>query len=380
MELSSIALKLLQAIGFRNMLIFMTLIGSLALLWLVLSQPGRRSWKFVLGLLCVGGVGMMVAMSPLRHLGVNAPTFVVRVMCLMTSLTILLMLTQLVRIVLLVPAALLALAWRGPWHLLLSRWCSLVVAIAGLSLGTLGYWNTIRVPAVREVSISIPHLPAELDGFRLVQLTDLHLGTIFDRTWMESVVAKVNSLHPDAVVITGDTGEAAPASIADALAPIRDIKAKDGLFFSLGNHETYQGLNAWVNYYKATGTLLRNSHVVLTRDGAPLVLAGTDDSQPDVRAAFANSPKAPRILLAHRPGNAVDNTNLGIGLQLSGHTHGGLFPGLQQMVARGNKGFVSGLYALSGLQLYVSNGTGLWTFVGIRLGVPAEITLIRLTK
>lgn len=384
MALTTLPFEILQAIGFRNVLMFMTFLGALALAWLVFSQPGRRSWKFFLGLLCTIGVAVMVAMSPLRHFGTQAPTFVVRIMCLITSLTILLMLAQLFRVALLVPSGLLALVWRGPWRFLLSRACSFIIAIAGLSLGALGYWNTIRVPDVREISISIPNLAPELEGFRIVQLTDLHLGTIFDRVWMGNVVDKVNSLHPDVVAITGDTGEASPSAINDALAPINDIKAKDGIFFSLGNHESYQGLDDWVKYYQANGILLRNSHAIVTRDGAPLVLLGADDRQPDVLASLAAIPSnlknAPRVLLSHRPATAVDNTNLGIALQLSGHTHGGLFPGVQQIIAKANKGFVSGLYSLSGLQLYVSNGTGLWTFVGIRLGVPSEITLIRLTK
>ncbi len=88
------------------------------------------------------------------------------------------------------------------------------------------------------------------------------------------------------------------------------------------------------------------------------------------------SKEAVTILMAHRPDGARENAKAGVDLQLSGHTHGGQVLGLHYIAQYANDGLVSGLYPIGGMQLYVSNGTGLWNGFPIRLGRPAEITQI----
>ncbi|HJA08284.1 MAG TPA: metallophosphoesterase [Candidatus Mailhella merdigallinarum] len=380
-DLSVFFLNLMYTVGFRTLLALAGLAGSLALAWLVLSLPGRRVLKLGLGLICLTGTGMLLAMNPLRSLGLALPTWAIRLVCLCTACAILLMLLQAARLLLTAAALPAALFTRAPLRLLVARKTSALVAVVGLLLGGMAFWNTVRIPEVREVDIPIRNLPASLENFHIVQLTDLHLGTIFDASWLAALVKRVNALHPDVVTVTGDTGEAAPEIIAADLAPLLDLRATDGVFYALGNHESYQGVGAWVRFYASAGHLLRNSHVVLTRDGAPLVLAGLDDAAPNLDKALTGSPAgAPRVLLRHRPGRAVDAADRGVDLQLSGHTHGGLMPGVRQIIARANSGYVSGLYRVDRMKLYVSNGTGLWSYVAVRLFTPSEITSFRLTR
>ena len=101
---------------------------------------------------------------------------------------------------------------------------------------------------------------------------------------------------------------------------------------------------------------------------------------PDLKKTLHGIPAGDFILLlAHRPAQAKSAARSGISLQLSGHTHGGMIRGLDWVVAQFNGGFVSGLYEVNGMKLYVSNGTGIWNGFPIRLGRPAEITLITLS-
>ena len=139
-------------------------------------------------------------------------------------------------------------------------------------------------------------------------------------------------------------------------------------------------------------SMLENEHFVLASGDAQLVIAGVPDQQgaapgwgftkpfaaPDVRKALENAPAAPVILMAHRPGDAAENARAGIALQLSGHTHGGQMPGIKQIIALLNGGYVRGWYDVGSMRLYVSRGTSQWGGFAIRLFDPSEITLFTL--
>jgi uncharacterized protein len=135
--------------------------------------------------------------------------------------------------------------------------------------------------------------------------------------------------------------------------------------------------------------VLENDHAVLERDGGRLVLAGVTDLSarrtghpaPDLAAAIKDAPKdVPVILLDHQPRDAPRAAALGIALQLSGHTHGGMVVGLDRLTARANNGYVSGQYEIDGMTLYVNNGTALWPGFALRLGRPSELTRITLRR
>ncbi len=168
------------------------------------------------------------------------------------------------------------------------------------------------------------------------------------------------------------------------VAPLTGLKARDGVLAVPGNHEYFFDVDRWLQVFAAQNMqILRNAHRVLQRGEGQLVIAGVTDLSasrngalaPDVAGAIRNAPSGvPVILLDHQPMMAKRTAELGIALQLSGHTHGGMVRGLDRLVARGNDGFVSGLYRVGDMQLYVNNGTGLWPGFALRLGVPAELT------
>ncbi|MBO4317145.1 MAG: metallophosphoesterase [Mailhella sp.] len=256
----------------------------------------------------------------------------------------------------------------------------------GLGAGCFGVWSAVKVPEVHTVELAIAGLPGSLEGYRLVQLTDLHLGTLWRDKWMRAVVDRTNALDADLVVFTGDFGDGKPEKIVSSLTPLRDIRAKDGIFSCLGNHEGYEGKAEWIDFYRKNGyRLLLNEWAAV--EGKPLFIAGADDRRNGgALAGYAEELRRAmpqdhfKLVLDHQPGGAQKNADLGFDLQLSGHTHGGMMFFTQKAAAAANNGFVSGRYDVGGMTLYVSNGTALWSHVPFRLFVPSEITLFILKK
>lgn len=382
--LSELLLSLLRAASFRQLMLTLAALGLVSLIWLACSLPGRKRWKILTALMSATGL-VSLTLPWLRHTFTTWPTALLFPLFYCTALTVLLILAQAFRTLLLVPALVAAPLWRAPLRLLLSRGASACVLLGGLALGSVAFHNAVKVPDVREVRIPVRNLAPELEGFHIVQLTDLHLGTVFTAPWVEDVVARVNALDADVIVVSGDLGESAPKLIARALAPLEKLRARDGVFFTLGNHEIYQGRQAWQDYYRSGGRrLLCGDHVELRRGRAALALGGADmrfhDSKALTHIFDGTSPGATRVLVNHVLDRTDEAERLGVALQLSGHTHGGLLPGFKQLVANSNHGFVSGLYRVGNMNLYVSNGTGLWSFVAIRLFTPSEISSLRLVR
>ena len=262
-----------------------------------------------------------------------------------------------------------------------------MAAIAG-TLAAIGVQQAVRVPPVRNIEIGIPGLASQFDGYTILQLTDLHLSRLFPASWARAMVARANKLRVDLIAITGDLIDGPLAARQADIAPLADLGAPDGVYVIPGNHEYFFGYRTWMNHYAALGMhVLENRHAVLERDGGQLVLAGVTDrsalgaGQPahDLPAAIAGAPNgSPVILLDHQPGGARQAAKLGVALQLSGHTHGGMLIGLDRLAARANAGYVSGRYDVDGMTLYVNNGTALWPGFALRLGRPSELTRITL--
>lgn len=265
-----------------------------------------------------------------------------------------------------------------------------LIAGSALFLSAFGVSQAIRVPPVKEIEIALPNLPEEFDGYRLIQLTDLHLSRLFPARWAKEVVARTNAQDADLIVITGDLMDGSLEARKEDVEPLRNLTAKDGVFVITGNHEYYYGHEGWMRRYQELGMIrLSNSHVQLNRGSSSIVLAGLTDSaslrfelpRPDVRKALEEVPPGtPIILLDHQPKAAPVAAQAGVALQLSGHTHGGMVLGLNRLVARFNNGFASGLYDVDGMQLYVNNGTALWHGFALRIGIPSELTVITLRK
>ncbi|MFC4171322.1 metallophosphoesterase [Microvirga sp. GCM10011540] len=263
-------------------------------------------------------------------------------------------------------------------------------ATVAMLLSAVGVYQATRVPPLKDVEIAIPDLPPQFDGYKLLQLTDLHISRLFAREWTQAVVERSNALGVDLIVVTGDLIDGSFGARRADVAPLRELRAKDGVWVIPGNHEYFFGYEEWMRQYASMGMqVLANDHTVLTCDGGSLVLAGVTDLSaprssypaPDLSAAPEGAPSGtPIILLDHQPRNASQAAARGVALQLSGHTHGGMIPGLDRLVARANNGFVSGRYQVGGMTLYVNNGTALWPGFALRLGRPSELTRITLRR
>lgn len=263
-----------------------------------------------------------------------------------------------------------------------------VLGLAGLLLGY-GVYQARRKPRVVDVAIPLQHLPEELHGFRIVQLSDLHVGETIKRKFVESVVAQVQQLAPDMIAFTGDLADGLVPNLRDEVAPLANLSARYGKFYITGNHEYYSGAEPWLAEVQRLGfTVLLNEHRIVQHGNCRILIAGVPDfgagpfiphhdSNPAL--AIANAPNADvKILLAHQPRSIFAAAEAGFDLQLSGHTHGGQFYPWNFLVPL-QQPYVSGLHKHGNTWIYVSNGTGYWG-PPIRLGAPAEIAVIKLMK
>lgn len=259
-------------------------------------------------------------------------------------------------------------------------------AIAALLLSTVGVTQSLRVPDVHRLELTVRDLPPALDGFRLVHLTDLHISRLLAAPWTRDVVARTNALNADLILVTGDVIDGTPDARREDVRPLADLRARHGVIASLGNHEYYFDGAAWTAELSALGMqVLLNRHAAIQVNGHTLVVGGITDPAallygmegPNLEQALDGvAADAPIVLMSHRPIRSTQNAEAGVDLQLSGHTHGGMVVGLDLVVRLANGGFLSGPYDVDGMWLYISKGTGLWNGFPLRLGVPAEITEI----
>jgi uncharacterized protein len=256
-------------------------------------------------------------------------------------------------------------------------------------------WGAFRalgpVP-VREREIRIAGLGAGLDGLRIGQLTDTHLGPFLTRRWTQRITDQVNALDVDVLAHTGDLVDGSLAARAHQVEPLGAATARDALVFITGNHEYFSGAAEWTGYMASLGwTVLRNSHLVLSRDTPAgtdrLVVAGIDDRTAarsgvpghgaDLDRALAGAPAGvPVVLLAHQPRQVLDAIGR-VDLQLSGHTHGGQLWPFHYLV-RLDQPTLHGLTRHGPrTQLYTSRGTGFWG-PPFRIFAPPEIAVLTL--
>ncbi|MCI0605486.1 metallophosphoesterase [bacterium] len=265
------------------------------------------------------------------------------------------------------------------------------LAVVAMTLGSvvIGVSQAVRGPKIFEVDIPIENLPEELEGFRIAQISDLHVGPTIGRKYTEQVVQMVNGLSPDIIALTGDFVDGSVARLRSALEPIATLRAKHGTFFVTGNHEYYWGVREWLEEFRKLGArILLNEHVVINEQGKELVIAGvTDLSAGHMLPGHESNPKkslegAPdqgiKILLAHQPATYKDAYDAGFHLQLSGHTHGGqFFP--WNLVVKLAQRYYKGLNKHEKMWVYVNRGAGYWG-PPHRFTVPAEISLLKLVR
>ncbi|TGL61318.1 metallophosphoesterase [Leptospira ognonensis] len=252
-----------------------------------------------------------------------------------------------------------------------------------------GFYQTHQKLKTVLVKIHIKDLHADLEGFTIVQISDVHIGPTIKGKFLNRVVARINHLDPDFVAITGDLVDGPASRLKQHLLPLGDLKSKYGTFYITGNHEYYSGVHAWISEIKKLGIqVLINENKVLHHQGATVTVAGVTDLKAGsiVREHATNPLQAIqggensdfKILLAHQPNSIFEAAGLGYDLQLSGHTHGGqYFPG-NILIYLAQK-FVAGLHTYKDMLIYVSRGTGYWG-PPLRIGAPSEITKLVLSK
>ncbi len=238
---------------------------------------------------------------------------------------------------------------------------------------------------VREVRLSLPRLPHPFSGFRLVLISDIHLGFYFGTRELTKVVAVINSLAADVVCFTGDflDTRAFPGAL-NAVAPVlTGLKAPFGKFAVLGNHDYRAGARQVIRELSRGGFhLLLNEHVVLEKGNEHLYVIGLEDilvGKPSLAGAMAGIPVGTcRILLVHEPDYADETEKYDIDLQLSGHSHGGqvCLPLVGPLASSTlGKKYRTGLYRVGNLALYTNQGLGT-TVLPVRFLCRPEITLI----
>ncbi len=217
--------------------------------------------------------------------------------------------------------------------------------------------------------------------YRIVQISDMHIGGLIDADFVARSVASINALNPDLVAITGDLVDAPIEMLRSAVKPLRDLKSRLGTFFVAGNHEYFHGIEATQAYLETLGVrVLRNEAVLFEH----FALCGVYDYfgwrygafEPDIHKATQNIPPAlPTILLAHQPRYIEHLEGFEPVLILSGHTHGGQIWPFGYLV-RLVQPYLKGLHPLGERRhIYVNSGIGFWG-PPMRLGSAAEITLI----
>ncbi len=272
------------------------------------------------------------------------------------------------------------------------------IGITGVSFSMAGFGtlNRLHPPDIREVRVPVKNLPCDLEGFKIVQISDVHVGNMsIERGWVETVVHRANRQSPDIVALTGDLADDTVSNIRNDVAPLADLCARFGCYFVTGNHEYYPpagGVAPWIDEVEKLGfTVLMNENRIIQRGDGRILLAGVPDygganglfsfrnHVSDPAAAMAGSPPADvKILLAHQPRSIFGAEEAGFDLQLSGHTHGGqFFPG--HFFVTLSQPYVAGLHTYRNTQIYVNSGVG-HCIVPLRLGAMAEITSLILTK
>jgi len=264
--------------------------------------------------------------------------------------------------------------------------------LAALGAGGVGIVGAFAGTRIIPRPMRFEGLPSDLQGLRILQLTDLHVGAFMDLAGIDALVEAASSHRPDMVVLTGDICDHLPW-LAETLARVEELSPRLGIFGALGNHEHFRGLEASIAAYsKSTIDLLVNEARVVRVGASDLVVAGVDDpgrgfgaagdhyARSIERALSGQPEQSLRLGLCHRPSGFPDLARAGIDLTLSGHTHGGQIGTGERSVFEGlaPNAHLWGRYAQGRSQLYTSSGGGHW--FAFRLACPSEAALITLER
>jgi uncharacterized protein len=278
-----------------------------------------------------------------------------------------------------------ALGEPTPAAELSARTQAMGVAAVALMLSACGLVLALMPPGLTRQAIEIARWPVSLDGFRIVQISDVHIGGLRDRRFARAIVARVNALRPDLVAVTGDLVDGRVERLAAEVEPLRALQSRHGTYFVTGNHDYFSRVEPWIAKIGELGwRVLRNERVSIGDERGAFDLAGVDDSLARrfghdsgadlARALSGRDPNRAIVLLAHNPNEFDQAARHGVDLQLSGHTHGGQIWPFGYLVRLATR-YVAGMFRKDGSVLYVSRGTGFWG-PPMRLFRRGEITEI----
>lgn len=253
-----------------------------------------------------------------------------------------------------------------------------------------GALKTARDYRIEEVEISSDRLPAAFDGFTIAQISDIHSGMYMSEREMRKIRDLINSLHPQMAALTGDFVDELAKEIEPVARVFSQIKSDFGTFACMGNHDLFDNYSGLSSAMKESGiALLENENRVLKTSGEQLAVLGVADRGRTYRDRTAEQiiegiePENFKVLLSHRPNFFARAQKLGIDLQLSGHTHGGQIGldifGLSLNLIHAFEKYARGLYEEAKSKLYVNPGVGM-VLAPIRIGIPPEITLLKLRR
>jgi uncharacterized protein len=239
-------------------------------------------------------------------------------------------------------------------------------------------------------TVKLPRLPRELRGLRVVLVSDIHSGPFMDKAEMDRYVARINKLKPDIVLLPGDFVQSRNEQAEPLCEALARLEARHGVFGCTGNHDHFDDADYISKELEHAGVrMLRDAHARIEVKGRELALIGLDDIgqgarfDPQFRRAVDGlDPRLPNILLCHKPYHLEDASEYGVGLVVSGHTHGGQVVlarafGVVFSIAMLVSKYVEGLYRVDGTQMYVTRGIGT-VAINVRVNCPPEITVLTL--
>ncbi len=241
---------------------------------------------------------------------------------------------------------------------------------------------------VNTYQIPVPNLPRAFNGFKIVQLTDLHFGFLMPLFVVKHLIHKINTLEKDIIVCTGDyIHEFDSDSQIDTIWPyLMKLSAKHGVYSVLGNHDHWGDFRRSLYWIERSGQNVRHKSISIAEKGERIWIGGAGDYLEDdlsIDKAFQNVPSNEcKILLAHNPDSADSYFTTNVDLMISGHTHGGQinipFIGPPVLAVK-NREYSSGFIRSAKTNLYISRGLG-WSILPVRFNCPPEISVLKLVS
>jgi len=353
----------------------------------------EKKIKFILGItLSILSVGFILSMILLRL----SDFFLIKYFYFLTTFWIGLLTTI---------SSAFILAWVLIF-LFKSRNVKFLVGILAIAIpflfGIYGVWNAQNIK-IKNIEVTIPKLPINWQGRKIIQLSDVHLGQINGVSFAEKIVQKVNNEKPDLILITGDLFDNMSSKTTEFIKIIDKLESKYGTYFITGNHETYLDVDSVISSLKNSEIHLLNNEVTniagLQLVGLAYPQSGELRDKNFIKNLFGYNSELPTILMYHSPTSIIQNNSVssnqhsniywspdtnfdavkesGVNLQLSGHTHRGQFFPFNLIVDYIYKKYDYGLFTEEDFNIYTTSGVGTWG-PPMRTGSDSEIVVITL--